>query len=268
MQNIIDSVQYSKNLQRKLDQIEDFQKCLCLTCKVETKHEILVKIIKHIIYEHKYLRFYESYQLIKCINCDDISFYKEKWNPDDIVIKGEDIYGNSILDVSSQVNIYPLRDLETAFSKEFKKILPEEIYLTYEEVIVAINNNMPLLTALGLRTLLEQIIKYFGKTDNLGVILIQFEEEGFISTKQKGLLDNIRFLGNDAAHRANSKSRTDLILYLKVLENLIHQLFVYYRTKEKSVEKMMQCVDLKPSPKYPIPIVRETTRKRKPKKKL
>ena len=49
---------------------------------------------------------------------------------------------------------------------------------------------MPLLTALGLRTLLEQIIKYFGKSDDLGVILTQFEKEGFISTKQRGVVVN------------------------------------------------------------------------------
>ncbi|PWF33044.1 hypothetical protein DBB30_29205, partial [Yersinia pestis] len=85
--------------------------------------------------------------------------------------------------------------------------------------------------------LLEQIIKYFGKSDDLGVILTQFEKEGFISTKQRGLLDNIRYLGNDAAHHADSKSRKDLILHLKVLENLIHQLFVYYKMEEESIKK-------------------------------
>ena len=96
---------------------------------------------------------------------------------------------------------------------------------------------MPLLTALGLRTLLEQIIKYFGKSDDLGVILNQFEKDGFISTKQRGLLDNVRYLGNDAAHRADSQSRKDLILHLKVLENLIHQLFVYYKMEDDTAKK-------------------------------
>lgn len=96
---------------------------------------------------------------------------------------------------------------------------------------------MPLLSGLGLRTLLEQIVKYFGKSDDLGVILTQFEEDGFISTKQRALLDNIRYLGNDAAHRADSKSRKDLILHLKVLENLIQQLFVYYKLEEESEKK-------------------------------
>ncbi len=133
--------------------------------------------------------------------------------------------------------MYPIRDEETAFSKQFEEILPSQIYQTYEEVVYALNNNMPLLSGLGLRTLLEQIVKYFGKSDDLGVILTQFEEDGFISTKQRALLDNIRYLGNDAAHRADSKSRKDLILHLKVLENLIQQLFVYYKLEEESEKK-------------------------------
>ena len=47
----------------------------------------------------------------------------------------------------------------------------------------------------------------------------------------------MRYLGNDAAHRADSKSRKDLILHLKVLENLIHQLFVYYKLEDDASKK-------------------------------
>ena len=150
---------------------------------------------------------------------------------------GEEDDGTPIWEDNALIQVYPLRDNETAFSKEFEKILPEEIYSTYEEVITALNNKMPLLTGLGLRTLLEQIVKYFGKSDDLGIILTQFEEDGYISTKQRALLDDIRYLGNDAAHRADRKSRKDLILHLKVLENLIQQLFVYYKLEEESEKK-------------------------------
>ncbi|MGL3045614.1 DUF4145 domain-containing protein [Acinetobacter pecorum] len=133
--------------------------------------------------------------------------------------------------------------------------------------MVALNNKMPLLTGLGLRTLLEQIIKYFGNSNDLGLILNQFEQDGFISTKQRALLDDIRYLGNDAAHRADTKSRKELILHLKILENLIQQLFVYYNLDQAEI-KQTKSIKLKPSPKYAIPVVRETTQKRKPKKKL
>ena len=234
-----------------------FEKCLCLTCKVATKHEVFINIRNHIIYEDECLRLYECYQIIKCINYDDIAIRKEKWNPDDIVVIGEDIYGSDILDIPSQINIYPIRDEETAFSKKFEKTLPQEIYLTYEEVFLALNNKMPLLTGLGLRTLLEQIIKYFGKSDDLGGILNQFESGGFVSTKQRELLDNICYLGNDATHRADFKSRKELILYLKVLENLIHQLFVYYKLENEVSKKVVNSVRLKSFPRHFISVVRE-----------
>ena len=90
---------------------------------------------------------------------------------------------------------------------------------------MALNNKIPLLTEFGLSTLLEKTIKYFGKSDDLGGILNQFESGGFIFTKQRELLGNIRYLGNYATRRADFKSSKELISYLKVLENLIHQLF-------------------------------------------
>lgn len=242
---------------------EVFDQCLCIKCKIEIKQN-------NIEHSENYgeITIFKSYKILKCINCDSITYKNEIVNSEEVYQIGEEYDGTPIYEDNAQIQLYPIRDEETAFSKEFEKILPKEIYLTYEEVIIALNNKMPLLTALGLRTLLEQIIKYFGKSDDLGVILTQFEEEGFISTKQRGLLDEIRYLGNDAAHRADSKSRKELIIHLKVLENLIQQLFVYYKLEEESVKKVIKGVRLKPSPKYSIPVVRETTHKRKPKKRL
>ena len=113
-----------------------------------------------------------------------------------------------------------------------------------------------------------KIIKYFGKSDDLVGILNQFESGRFIFTKQRELLGNIRYLGNYATHRADFKSRKELILYLKVLENLIHQLFVYYKLENEVSKRVVNSVKLKSSPRHFISVVRETIHKRKPKKKL
>ena len=96
---------------------------------------------------------------------------------------------------------------------------------------------MPLLTDFGLSTLLEKTIKYFGKSDDLGGILNQFESGGFIFTKQRELLGNIRYLGNYATRRADFKSSKELISYLKVLENLIHQLFCILQIGKWGIKK-------------------------------
>ncbi|MEN8369051.1 DUF4145 domain-containing protein [Acinetobacter bereziniae] len=228
-------VYVDKNSNVEANKTEIFDQCLCVKCKIAIKQNVIVNIADTEDYGEYTL--YKNYKILKCINCETITYKNEVVNSEEVFQIGEEYDGTPIYEDNAQIQLYPIRDEETAFSKEFEKILPEEIYLTYEEVIIALNNKMPLLTGLGLRTLLEQIIKYFGKSDDLGVILNQFEQDGFISTKQRGLLDDIRYLGNDAAHRADSKSRKDLILHLKVLENLIHQLFVYYKLEDDASKK-------------------------------
>lgn len=251
----------------KADEKSIFKKILCIQCKTKIKHVVLVDVSIDDCSDPN-ISFYNNYQILRCINCETISYQTKTYDSYDVDPIGYDGRGEIIYEITASYKTYPIRDEETAFSIDFEKILPEGIYKIYEEVIIALNNKMPLLTALGLRTLLEQIIKHFGKSDDLGLILNEFEEDGYISTKQRSLLDEIRYLGNDAAHRADSKSRKDLILHLKVLENLIHQLFVYYKLKDDTLKKAVKDVGLKPSPRYPIPVVRETTHKRIIKKKL
>ena len=74
-------------------------------------------------------------------------------------------------------------------------------------------------------------------------------------------MGNIRYLGNYATHRADFKSRKELILYLKVLENLIHQLFVYYKLENEVSKRVVNSVKLKSSLRH-----FKTIHKRKPKK--
>ncbi|WP_228140685.1 DUF4145 domain-containing protein [Acinetobacter sp. TGL-Y2] len=219
-----------------------YKKVLCIECKTHIKHEVLVDISEY-DQTHSPIEFYLNYRILKCINCETITYQTKNLCSEDVYQVGYELNGDPIYHEDATYKVFPIRDEETAFSIEFEKILPIEIYNTYEEVVVALNNKMPLLTVLGLRTLLEQIIKHFGKSDDLGVILNQFEQDGFISTKQRALLDDIRYLGNDAAHRADSKSRKNLILHLKVLENLIHQLFVYYKMGEESSKKQLRVSD-------------------------
>ncbi|WP_252151805.1 DUF4145 domain-containing protein [Acinetobacter sp. ANC 4862] len=231
----ITSVALTPKLEKKITSNEIYEHCLCIECKTNIRHEILVDIAysKH---EADILSLYFNHKILRCINCDSITYQDKIVNSEEVFQIGEEYDGTPIYEENASIKLYPLRDEETAFSKEFEKILPQDIYLTYEEVVLALNNKMPLLAGLGLRTLLEQIVKYFGHSDDLGEILNSFEQDGFISTKQRGLLDKIRYLGNDAAHRADSKSRKELVLHLKVLENLIQQLFVYYKIDE--VEKI------------------------------
>ena len=151
-------VYVDKNSNVEANKTEIFDQCLCVKCKIEIKQNVIVNIVNSEDYGD--FQLYKNYKILKCINCDSITYKNEVVNSEEVFQVGEEYDGTPIYEDNAQIQLYPIRDEETAFSKEFEKILPKEIYLTYEEVIVALNNKMPLLTALGLRTLLEQIIKY------------------------------------------------------------------------------------------------------------
>src|SRR5690606_31931570 len=123
---------------------EIFDQCLCIKCKIDIKQNIIVNITDSEDYGE--FQLYKNYKVLKCINCGSITYKKEIINSEEVFQIGEEYDGTPIYEENAQIQLYPIRDEETAFSKEFAKILPEEIYCTYEEVIIALNNKMPLLT--------------------------------------------------------------------------------------------------------------------------
>ncbi|MNY93313.1 hypothetical protein D3C78_97230 [compost metagenome] len=236
----------------------------CLHCKTEIKHEFLIGLETQKNTEDD--NYYSEYDLLRCINCESITYRTDHYTADDMV-QIPNQYGDLEWDRISRATYYPTRDKELANTAHVIYLLPGSMQDTFNEVVTALNNRLEILSGLGLRTLLEQICKHFIIDDDLGRILQKFEDEGYISTKQRYLLDNIRYIGNDAAHRAESNSIGKHKLSLSILINLIQLLFAYY-TYEEPKKKLKQGIHLTRSPRGEIPKVRDTTNKRKPKKKL
>lgn len=236
----------------------------CLNCKTEIKHEFLIGLETQEIYDEE--NYYSEHDLLRCINCESITYRIDTYSDGDM-IQIHDEFGELEWIRDSRPVYYPTRDKELANTSHIINLLPDNIQDTFNEVVTALNNKLEILSGLGLRTLLEQICKHFIKDDDLGGILKKFEEEGYISTKQRSLLDDIRYIGNDAAHRAESNSIKKHKLSLSILMNLIQLLFAYYKYEEP--EKTLKTgVRLKKSPRGETPKVRDTTHKRKPRKIL
>lgn len=243
---------------------KDLVHIYCLDCKSEIKHEFLIKLETQKSNDDD--TYYGEYELLRCINCDSITYKTDLYTSDDVV-QDYNEYGELEWERFTYPNYYPTRDKELAQTTHIINLLPDSIQETFNEVITALNHNLEILSGLGLRTLLEQICKHFIKDDDLGRILQKFEEEGYISTKQRYLLDDIRYIGNDSAHRAIPNSLKKHKLNLSILVNLIQLLFAYYKYDD-SPQKKVCGVQLRKSPRGEIPKVRDTTHTRKPKKIL
>ncbi len=118
---------------------------------------------------------------------------------------------------------HPSRNEFQIKSKEFKQ-LEDKLTKIYRETLGAYNNNLTVLCALGIRSLLEGICadkKIVGKNlqqkiDNMDTIL----PKNIVSN-----LHSIRFIGNEAAHELSAPSTEELRLAIELCEDLLN--FIY-----------------------------------------
>lgn len=121
------------------------------------------------------------------------------------------------------IKYYPPRNEFQISLKEFKQ-LTVNLTNIYKETLGAYNNNLTVLCALGIRSLLEGICadkEIVGKNlrekiDNMNTILPQ----NIVSN-----LHSIRFIGNEAAHKLSSPSANELKLAIELCEDLLN--FIY-----------------------------------------
>ena len=140
-----------------------------------------------------------------------------------------------------QINYYPARNELQIKSKEFKQ-LTEKLTKIYRETLGAYNNNLAVLCALGIRSLLEGICadkKIAGKNlrekiDNMVTILPQ----NIVSN-----LHSIRFIGNEAAHELSSPSTDELRLAIELCEDLLNFLYeLDYKARRLNDSRKMRKV--------------------------
>ncbi len=122
-----------------------------------------------------------------------------------------------------QENYTPERTQFYTKAKNFKQ-LPKKLTSIYKETLSAFNNNLVILCAVGIRSLLEGICadksisgsNLKEKVDNMVAIL---PKSIVIS------LHSIRFIGNEAAHELNAPTTDDLRMAIEICEDLLNYLY-------------------------------------------
>jgi len=220
---------------------------LCISCKHETNHKVLYSLLLHGKEEFDECAWFEwvnEYQVIRCLGCDEISFRitksdSESMNPETDEYDVEEI-------------LYPRRTKETINGKIYLN-LPSTIKLLYQETIDCYNNNILLLCAAGVRSLVEGIcqnkkimggnietIKKDGTKEkkhskNLDGKINGLFEKGILTEENAKILHEHRYLGNEAVHELSMPSRSELELAITIIEHILDSI---YEIPAKSGELM------------------------------
>lgn len=192
-------------------------KLFCSGCGKHTNHTVLAE--KEICSNSEYEDHWgENHYFGQCAGCEAItyavsSWHESEWNPQ----TGEMDY---------TWKTYPRADTARQ-SMADDHHLPRKISSIYQEVIGAMNVQLPLLAAIGLRALIEAICR---ERSIAGVTLEKridgLATSGVLSSAQASILHGHRFLGNIAAHEVVTPNPRELVAALEIAETVLRTIYV------------------------------------------
>ncbi len=200
--------------------VEEKIKIFCGECGRNTNHMILVKRKVCADPDAPYHWVMEHY-FCQCAGCDSYCYATAEW--------GEDYIG----DIECQWKTYPQSESDRKPIDDIYN-LPQKIRVIYQEIIGAVNAQLLVLTAIGLRALIEAICKDRGvKAKNLELLIDGLADNGILSISQASILHSHRFLGNVAAHEIKSAKSRELIAALEIAEAVLRTIYVLPRLSQQ-----------------------------------
>lgn len=193
-------------------------KVLCRTCKHPTNHEILFSKDISDQTEDGDIQWWETNQTIQCCGCDEISFRKTSQCTEYI-----DPYTGGL---ETTEYLYPSRTDGRPPIEGFENF-PSKTRRIYSETLKALNHNALILSAIGLRALIESIcIEQKTKSKTLAKAIDELADSGLLSKKQVDFLHAHRFMGNVAAHEIVAPKATELVAALDIAETLLKTIYI------------------------------------------
>lgn len=196
-------------------------KYFCRKCKGPRNHKSLFEKKLTGGDVHDYFQWLEKYITIECLGCETISFLKIYG---DTEMVWHDNEGNP--EYQFDEDVFPLY-LEKGDELKYQHYLPDKIRGIYSETISAFKSNSYILTAGGLRAIIEALCNHLKiKKDNLSNRIDLLHKKGHLTLSESKRLHSIRFLGNDALHEIEKPKKEHLYLLLELINHLLSNLFI------------------------------------------
>lgn len=191
------------------------EKYFCRTCKGLRNHKEIHQEKTRGGDDEGYFQWIRNFSIIQCLGCETVSFL-EIYGDTEMIEHNE----NGELDYYYDKSIYP-NFLEKSDELENQYFIPESIRIIYKETISAFKANSYILTAGGLRAIIEAICNHLKiKKGNLADRIDLLHNKGHLTLSESKRLHSIRFLGNDALHEIEKPKKEQLYILLDIINHL------------------------------------------------
>jgi hypothetical protein len=193
-------------------------KAHCNSCNGDRNHEVLHTEETSWADEDHGVSGRDKYETLKCLGCDSIKLRHTSWFSEDD---------------TPTINYFPPA-ISRAIPHWFHGLvgkLPSNNWFVEEllrEIYVALQNNLPNLATMGVRSLIEKIM--ISKTGDQGTFaknLTKFQELGYVSRIQRGHLETILDAGHATIHRSFSPKTVDVMTIVDITEHIVESVYLH-----------------------------------------
>lgn len=182
----------------------------CNKCSHKTKHELLIKRSQpgSEPYDEEFdISWCTTWWVFECCGCGNVTlkrtFWFSEWNPGEL-----------------EVEYYPPQ--VSRRTPEWADKLSFEVSSLLEEIYTALHADSRRLALMGARTIVDMfMLEKIGDIGGFAQKLNELEKQGYISTRNKKILEAALNAGSAAAHRGYDPGIKEVNHVIDIVENLL-----------------------------------------------
>lgn len=196
----------------------------CIKCSGETWHTTMGSVLHKYSEELGSHSFYANtdHRIVQCNGCLNITYLSSSTNSEEVDYDEDgDAYH------PATVKMYPPRTLKRLIEGIDLFALPDQTRDLLTETRGALANEYRVLAGIGLRGLIETVVKAQGsKGHDLQKKIDDLVTQRILTPARADILHQIRAIGNVAAHEALPHTTEQLNLALEAIEHVLQEVYV------------------------------------------
>ncbi|NQT26519.1 DUF4145 domain-containing protein [candidate division KSB1 bacterium] len=203
----------------------------CPSCDKETRNKVLADVFEHMQYADALIDVWTNYKIVQCQGCLRVTFFEVSQCSEDIIYpkNGKPFYPET-------KTYYPNRIAGRPLLRNIN-YLPRGVNLIYKEAHNALCAQLPILTGLGIRAIVEAICKDKNMVGrNLQEKIDSLAKQGLVAIEGAKILHNLRYMGMLLHMKLNHIPRKNYVQHSMSLSTF-YRVFTLYQNNLKTYQK-------------------------------